>query len=51
MPAFLGELEGGVNSERRHFKLNRFSWGTNPSNFLLGAQEALAGTCIGLFTL
>lgn len=24
MTAFLGELEGGVNSERRHFKLNRF---------------------------
>lgn len=41
MPAFSGEFEGGVNNERRHFKLNRFSWGTPPSNFLPGAQEAL----------
>lgn len=33
MQAFSGEVEEGVNSERRHFKLNKFSWGTNPSNY------------------
>jgi len=33
MPVFLGELEGGVNSERRHLQVNRFSWGSNASNF------------------
>lgn len=32
--AFSGEVEEGVSSERRHFKLNRFSWEANPSNYL-----------------
>lgn len=48
---FLGELERGLNSERRYLKLNRTGLGNIHPNFLLGAEVSLTGMCIGLFTL